>query len=210
MTKPKLRSVALDRRDIFKGLLPPETIVGVHDSKTGSEIQVAYKYRTAYWYGHSSEQRIQWDDSVIQGTLDKCIRIIDLPIYLDWVKKNCTWHKTTLNYRSPKSVVLTDLDVTLVDPDFGDVIVNSIVHRKQTDEQRADLAKLRENKDARLKREKAETAKRAAAKRKAEAERKRKESITHEFGDLAGALATLKKHGLKVVTVDEPRTKKKA
>jgi microsomal dipeptidase-like Zn-dependent dipeptidase len=86
------------------------------------------------------------------------------------------------------------------------VTIESTVHRKMTPALTADLANVIEAKAARVTKEK-EAAKAAKAKRDKErreaAKAKKNQEASAEFGDLAAALKTLKKHGLRIVTVEE-------
>lgn len=212
MTAPKTTSKRIDQvdaKDTFAG----EVVAGR---------AVAYKVSPySYYYRSSRDYRtihLGEGNKTIKGTLYATLNMDELKEFLAWVKANTAWHKTTVRYEKPKQSILTgsfDLPV----PEVTKAVVDSTFHRIMTDQFTADLAKVTERKAARAAKQRAETAERAKKQRAEDAARKKKlkqqeerdallvesAKANREFGDLAQALKVLKKHGLKIVTVDEDK-----
>lgn len=202
--KPKTKQMTITKSDLPKGAFAFEKIEDANRS-------VDYKQGNPYYYGRVGGDQVihLGPNDTIQGTFHHNVTTVCLDAYLAWIKENCIWHKTTITYHEPKRAVLTDLDVSRAPVEVTEAWVNSVVLRKMTDRQKQDLAKVKAAKEARVAKQKAETKKRAAEERALRAKEKKANAIHDEYGDLASALHILKKHGLKVVTVDEPRSKKK-
>jgi hypothetical protein len=203
--KPKTRQMTLDGRDISKDSFPAEKVGGG---------QVTYKSRTnhGYYYGYKGakdkDRRIYLgpNDETIVGTYYRTVSEDEARAYLSWVEQNCTWHRTVLNFDRLSQVVVSGTDHTMPAPEPAEVTIESTVHRKMTPALTADLANAIEAKAARVAKKKA-AAKAAKAKRDKErreaAKAEKSQASAAEFGDLAAALKTLKKHGLRIVTVEE-------
>lgn len=192
--------------------------------------QVTYKVSPYSYYGYRNDHRtihLGENNETIKGTLNAVLDLDELKEFMAWVKKNCQWHKTKVTYNKPKQAILTgSFDLPI--PEVTKATVESTFHRFMTKQFSEDLVQVDQRKADRAAKAKAATAARAAKRREEaaaarkrererikkqqEAERKRQEreekqariaeSLT-EFGDLATALKVLKKHGLKIVTIDD-------
>ncbi len=194
---PKLRSKTIDTKDLGSAF-PAEKVVGCN---------VRFKERTGWGYGSRTNYRIQIgeNDTTIRGNLDAELNLEEITRLLGWLKANCVWHKTEVSYSDPKrSVLVNSFEVPA--PNVARGYVNSVFHRKMTETQLADLAAVEQRRASRMAKQKAETKERAAKQRaedkKHKAEQERRSAST-EFSDLATALKVLKKHGLKIVTIEK-------
>lgn len=206
-TAPKTHSKRIDNidaRDAFVG----EVVAG----RT-----VTYKSSPSYWHRADYKTIVLGEgDKTIKGTFYATLDLTGLQEFLDWLKVNTAWHKTKVTYNKPKQAVLTG-SFSLPKPEVTTATVDSTFHRVMTDRLTADLAGAIERKANRVAKQKAETAARAKKRREDEAAAKKKARLREEreqalidaakvrndFGDLAQALKVLKKHGLKIVTIDD-------
>ncbi len=197
----------IDAKDAFAG----ETVAGR---------VVTYKVSPHYWRERTNYRTIHLGEGekTIKGTYYATLSLDELKEFLAWVKENCAWHKTTVRYNNPKRAILTG-SFDLPAPEVTQATVESTVHRNMTEQFRSDLARVTERKAERVAKQKAEKAaaaqkaraEEAAARKKEKAREDREQALLDaarartEFGDLAQALKVLKKHGLKIVTVDEAK-----
>ncbi len=211
MAAPKTTSKRIDNVDA-KDTFPGETVAGR---------VVTYKQSPYYYYsGNYKTIHLGEGNKTITAHFNATLTMDELKEFLTWVKDNCAWHKTKISYKKPKqSVLVGSFDIPK--PEVTSALVDSTVHRNMTEQMTADLVKVTERKAARAAKAKAETAERLKKQRAADAARRKKEKAQEEreeallqaakaqtdFGDLATALKILKKHGLKIVTIDESKDK---
>lgn len=209
MEKPKTKQVTIDLKDINSAALRPEVLA--------QGLKIVYRHRPRHrytYYSHSNSYSRSNStvvhlgaESTIVGTLQGNVSIDNLPIILAWINKNCSWHRTVVSYSKPKQVVLGPGESPTV-PTFGSAWVDSTVHRNITDAMQADLDAIEAAKSERKKKERQVAKERKAkadAERRAQEKKAQEREAGTEFTDLATALKTLKKHGLKIVTVEEKK-----
>ena len=188
------------------------------DAFVGDEVAgrtITYKTTPYYYYGYrGGEQNIYLgvDNKTIRGQFNDEITLKELGEFLAWLKANAAWHKTTVRYGQPKQTTLAGT-FDLPSPDVTQASVESTFHRNMTKEFTADLARIAELKAVRAAKHRAVTAARnkkrraelALTKKKAKEREERDERLlaAADFSDLAQALKVLKKHGLKIVTIDD-------
>jgi hypothetical protein len=205
--RPKTKQMTIDKADLHSGAFANETLFGR---------SVTYKtrgYRARWNYRDDGDRTIHTNDDVIKGEYSAYLSEKELKEFFDWMTQNVTWHVTKVSPYTGGSAEVrgSTFDLPVFKP--SQIHVSSTFYRKMTDVQKEDLEKVKAAKADRMAKQK-EATKLAAAKRR-EAEKKAREAekkaqeraaakvANSEFTDLAQALKVLKKHGLKIVTVEE-------
>lgn len=200
--RPRVKQRTFEEADLHSGAFAAEKL------PTGGTVQ--YRRRAPHDYYYTKVKRTVrfGENDTIVGAWTGWLSLEQAQVLLDWLKSETTWHDTTFEPEQPKKAAVNGFGIPTFE--VTRVWVDSKFHRKMTQALKDDLARVEQATATRKAKEREASKKRkaevrAAQKKSAEALKKRAaaQDAVEEFGDLASALKVLKKHGLKIVTVEE-------
>jgi hypothetical protein len=185
-------------------------------------VKIRFKLKNGGYYSYYSSNsayiKFDLENGIIKAQVSNPSRFSftyytkkQLDEFLAWAGENSSWHslkvKRVLN--APKTVAINE-DFTVPDPNVDDFryIIEGALHVPITDKQRKEIQSILDARKEVKAKKRAADRKRREAYRKSEKLRKLRDEALVE-SDLSYALAILKKNGLKIVTVDEAKPKKK-